>query len=144
MWLRHMLAQSLAQVHGKHWVLCKIGLHANANPLPAWAAPGCCGSKLWLGPIEGKIGCLGTCHKGQPRHKAAGLPGCCMGFNSSMGADAASKTGLNPSQQITQIQPKMTSYRCRCTKCLESRIQMPSDASPNPQQIPQMQAQIAC
>ena len=66
-----------------------------------------------------------------------------VGFNSFMDADAASKTKLNPSQQISQIQLKMTSHRCRCTKCLESRIQMPSDAFPNSKQIPQMQAQIA-
>ena len=50
---------------------------------------------------------------------------------------------LNPSQQMTQIQLKMASCRYRCTKCLESRMQMPSDAFPNSKQAPQMQAQIA-
>ena len=61
-----------------------------------------------------------------------------------MDADAASKTKLNPSQQITQIQLKMTSYRCadaQNVEDLESRIQMPSDAFPNSEQAPQMQAQ---
>ena len=81
--------------------------------------------------------------KGLPKELVRWLCITSMGFNSFMDADAASKTKLNPSQQITQIQLKMAPYRCRCTKCLESRIQMPSDAFPNSKQIPQMQAQIA-